>query len=129
MTPLNWPRVSTLPWRERNALVEAAVRECLADAYGSGSTEQLAVAISPNSHWGDDHAKIAKLLARLAPHIGPPLATHDGETVTRNGKTWRRWRWHGQRGGTMRGWMIFAAVWVAATAWVLAIAWCFGGGQ
>jgi hypothetical protein len=40
--------------------------------------------------------KAAKLLSRMAPHMGE-LATHDGEVINDpKGPTWRRWRWHGQ---------------------------------
>lgn len=97
---LDWPRVSTLPWRERNTLVEAAVREYLVQScHEILDSAEIAFELWPSSRPSWHHLEVSgltRLLTRLAPHMHG-LATHDGETITCNGKTWRRWRWHGQK--------------------------------
>lgn len=110
MNDLDWMAVSKLPWRQRNAHVERAVRTYLADkryrGVNMGSIE-LAYALLgydtahdgrplPSSLEGKNAAKLATLLTKMAPYMGP-LATHDGEAIRHFGKLGRRWRWHGQR--------------------------------
>lgn len=91
---LNWPVVSSMPWRQRNAAVEAAVRELLGQKLASDppwSTFELAHFLTLQ-----DDPKLAQLLSKLARYM-QGYATHDGEKIVRYGKQWQRWRWHGQK--------------------------------
>lgn len=96
---IEWLKVAALPWRQRNAEVERALREFLADEAGTFATFDLACRLWPQGLQpanASQVTKLAQLLTRLAPYMGP-LATHDGETITRYRKRWRRWRWHGAK--------------------------------
>ena len=98
---LDWMNVRKLSWRARYAQVQLAARAYL-DGISAGfscQTFDVAKGIWPQ---GRDVAfkqhmdELCHVLTKTAPHIGAAYATHDGETIKRYGKTWRRWRWHGQ---------------------------------
>lgn len=80
-----------LPWRQRNAAIEAAARDYLGRQVQTFSTYALAQGIAQP----DVVAKVSQILSKLAPYM-QHHASHDGEEIRRYGKTWRRWRWHGQ---------------------------------
>ena len=90
-----------LPWQQRNTKVEGVARAALAFLKTGAvlTSWELALLIGPTPAQLAETRKLAQILTRIAPHLGP-LATHDGETVTRFGKQLTRWRWHGQNGGT-----------------------------
>lgn len=104
---LDWPVVSALPWRQRNAHVECAIRTYLAAKLPDFviSSMNLAQQLCPfdtcpgwyGITYGTGIAELAQTLAKMAPYMGP-LATHDGEVIYRYGRQWRRWQWHGQGG-------------------------------
>ena len=98
--PLNWAQAKALPWRQRNASVEAATRACLGRLPQGTvlSTWDLAVKLLPLKAELEDARKLSQLLSRMAPYV-EPLATHDGETIIRYGRRWKRWQWHEQRKG------------------------------
>lgn len=87
-----------LPWRERNAALEAETRAFLgrraASAYPLTTMQISAFLVSDTG----DTPKLASILTRLAPHM-QGFATHDGEPVMRYGRTWQRWQWRGQYKG------------------------------
>lgn len=61
-------------------------------------TYEVALELWPSSMpswYHKEVGKVAQILARMAPHMPPAIATHDGETIIRYGRKWRRWRWHG----------------------------------
>jgi hypothetical protein len=94
--PLNWAQAKALPWRQRNASVEAATRACLGrlPATSTLSTWDMAALLDPLI-LKEDRAKLAQILARMAPYL-EPLASHDGAAIIRYGRRWKRWQWHGQ---------------------------------
>lgn len=105
---LDWPTVSKLPWRQRNAHIERAVRTLLCGDWRgvTCSTMDLARKLlgHDTSHDGvpakgsPEHelaTTLARTLAKMAPYMGA-LATHDGEEIFRYGRKWRRWQWRGQ---------------------------------
>ena len=98
---LDWPKVSALPWRHRNAEVQRAIRTFLATRPNSETfaTFTLATFLYPCDHEHEPGkktvAKLAQLMARLAPYMAP-FATHDGDQIIRYGRAWRRWQWRGQ---------------------------------
>ena len=96
---LDWAGVKGLPWRQRNAAIEAALRACLGRMKAGAvmSTFDLAGIMDP-ALTKADRGKLAQLLSRMAPYV-EPLATHDGETIIRYGRRWKRWQWHEQRKG------------------------------
>ena len=95
---MKWAEVKYLPWRNRNAAVEAAMRAFLAKRPASAeplSTKQLAAEIAP-----DDHDKaLDAVLTKMAKWMGAKIATNDGPAFQAYGKTFKRWRWHGQLKG------------------------------
>lgn len=94
---LDWPKVAPLPWRARRAAVEAAARELLArSACDPFSTRGLAQLLAPNPNDAQAINAIGAELMKIAPYIGEPWATHDGDTFIAYGKAKKRWRWHGQ---------------------------------
>lgn len=102
MTSLNWGNVKAMPWRQRNASVEVALKIFLGQmpATLTFSTMELAARlvgaeIAEDKRPDETAAAVAKLLSRMAPYMAP-LASHDGETIIRYGRKRRRWRWHGQ---------------------------------
>lgn len=86
----DWEHAKQLPWRQRNAAVEAALRyflsRCEPRTVAPLSTMELAEKLGGDS-------KLAQLLTRLAPYLSP-LARHDGETIMRYGRRWKRWQWY-----------------------------------
>lgn len=90
---MNWNETRKLPWKSRNAAVEAALRGLLAARLASLpalSTRELAAALG-----GDDD--LAGVLSKLAPWMGK-LATHDGPKFKAFGRIMTRWQWRGQCG-------------------------------
>lgn len=81
-----------------NEQLAAKVREFLAgvDARKSYDTMALAYRLT-----GIDSEHTARRLTKLAQHM-PDVASHDGQTVTRGGRSWTRWRWHGTAEGIIR---------------------------
>lgn len=100
MDQFNWEGVKAMPWRQRNAAVETAVRLLLGRTSASlvFSTWELAAKLLPAGADKDEAGRLSQLLSRMAKYL-TPLATHDGETIVRYGRRWRRWQWHGQRRG------------------------------
>lgn len=88
--------IKGLAWRERNAAIEAALRVYLGSQPAGLTFESfaLAQALDPDGS-REDHGALSKIMVRLAPYL-PGLASHDGAAITRYGKSWRRWQWHGQ---------------------------------
>jgi hypothetical protein len=93
----NWLQAKALPWRQRNAAVEAATRTYLGRVPEGTvlSTWDLAAKLLPFKAELEDARRLSQLLSRMAPYV-KPLATHDGETIVRYGRRWKRWQWHGQ---------------------------------
>lgn len=94
---LDFAAVSKLPWKHRNAAIEAALRTYLSlryDKMQALDTYSLASRLD-NATSKEQRAKLAQILARMAPYM-LPFATHDGESIKRYGRVWRRWLWHGQ---------------------------------
>lgn len=91
-------------WKDRNAAIEAAARDYLGKADAKtiapmGSYElaqKLALDHRLIAH-KLSAGEMARILSRIAPYM-PGLATHDGETMQRYGRTWQRWRWHPKGG-------------------------------
>lgn len=103
MGKVDWDVAKKMPWRLRNAMVEAEVRAILQGMHESAvlSTLELATFVVGAKYVGGTGperpvVEAAQLLSRMAPHL-PALATHDGEEIIRYGRRWRRWQWHGQR--------------------------------
>lgn len=91
-----WEQVFKLPWRTRDAQIEAAVRAVLKEypPDKAFSASELAVMLSPT-----DTAYRGPLMARLgtmAPYLAP-LVRHDGPEFVRFGRKMRRWNWYGQK--------------------------------
>lgn len=95
--------IKGLAWRERNAAIEAALRVYLGSQPAGLTFESfaLAQALDPDGS-REDHGALSKIMVRLAPYL-PGLASHDGAAITRYGKSWRRWQWHGQANVTITG--------------------------
>jgi hypothetical protein len=92
-----WEQVFKLPWKARDAQIEAAIRFVLKDRTGVLSTKELVLALSPI-----DETYRQQLMGRLgimAPYLAP-LVRHDGEEFVRFGRKMRRWNWYGQKEGT-----------------------------
>lgn len=108
---LDYERAKALGWKERNAEIQRCARSYLAAMPATAppiSTMMLAQAICPQAVNGPKvrgvssvpqaWANISQTLARMAPHMSP-FATHDGKTVTRYKRQWKRWQWRGQSKG------------------------------
>lgn len=93
---LDWPKIAPLPWKARRAAVEAAAREFLACSPHVYTTRQLATMLAGLYGDGKTENAIGAELMKIAPYIGEPLATHDGDNFIAYGKLKKRWRWHGQ---------------------------------
>jgi len=91
---MRWAEVKDLKWKDRNAAVEAALRQFLnarlATLPALGTVE-LAETLSPG-----DGKELSKVLLKLAPWMGK-LATHSGAVFYAHGRRMQRWQWHGQR--------------------------------
>jgi hypothetical protein len=101
---IDWLTVRKLSWRARYAQVQLAARAYLdlISRPHTCDTFDVAKGIWPQGRdvsFKRNMDELCHVLTRIAPYIGTAYATHDGETIKRYGKTWRRWRWHGQ-GGT-----------------------------
>lgn len=89
---MNWNQIFELPWRQRDARIETAVRQFLADKSEVFTTFTLAMRLAD----GQDCApRIMSRLSVMAPYLAP-FARHDGEEFKKFGRTMRRWNWYGQ---------------------------------
>jgi len=94
---VNWGHLEAIPaGKKRNAVISAAVVAFLSDRRRDDpvvTTLELAHMLCP-----ENASAFGKLLVRLAGEDQMlPYATHDGDAGKRYGKTFVRWRWHGNK--------------------------------